>query len=106
MKYRLEKIQADVIFTLEGAAYTLRSHPYEPCLYIYKNDEMIKILHNAFEVDDLVGTFEAGGTVKGPDGRCHDLASFCRVLAAAISDSRYEMNWTFAARLAESSGLD
>lgn len=101
MNYSLENIEDKVIFTYAGKAYELRSHPYEPCLYICENDEMIKILHNAFEAYDLVSRFEDGETLTGPDGKVYDEDSFCKVLVAAISDSRYEMNWTFADRLAE-----
>ncbi|MBQ0018458.1 MAG: hypothetical protein KBS63_04490 [Clostridiales bacterium] len=101
MNYSLENIGDKVIFTYEGKTYELRSHPYEPCLYIYENDEMIKILHNAFEAYDLVSGFEAGEMLTGPDGKKYDEYSFCKVLSAAIRDSRYEMNWTFADRLAE-----
>lgn len=101
MDYKLENREERVIYVCDEKEYELRSHPYEPCLYIYKNDEMIKILHNAFEVYDLVEIFEAGETVTGPDSKTFDQESFCKVLSASISDSRYEMNWTFAARLAE-----
>lgn len=100
MNYKLENINDDVIFTLEEDEYELRSHPYEPCLYIYKNGEMIKILHNAFEVCGLAETLEAGETISAPDSKRYDKESFCRVLVAALSDNRYEMNWTFAAKLA------
>lgn len=99
--YGLENIGNKVIFTCKGKEYELRSHPYEPCLYIYSKNEMIKILHNAFEVYDLVDRFEAGETEIGPDGSEYDKESFCKVLAAALNDERYEMNWTFAAKLAD-----
>ena len=87
-----------IIFSHADGEYELRSHPYEPCLYIYKDDEMIKILHNAFEVYDLPSIFNSHGTVRAIDGRDFDRDAFCKVLVAAINDERYEMNWTFAAR--------
>ena len=99
MKYSLDNIDDKVIFTYEGKEYELRSHPYEPCLYIYENDEMIKILHNAFEVYNLVERFESGETEIGPDGTEYDKEAFCKVLAAALGDERYEMNWTFAGQM-------
>ena len=88
-----------IIFSHTDGEYELRSHPYEPCLYIYKGDEMIKILHNAFEVYNLPSIFDSHGTVRAIDGRDYDREAFCKVLVAAINDERYEMNWTFAARL-------
>ncbi len=99
MNYSLENIGDKVIFTYEGKEYELGSHPYEPCLYIYQNDEMIKILRNSFEVYDLVERFEAGETLIAPDSSEYDKDLFCKVLAAALNDERYEMNWTFVAKL-------
>lgn len=88
-----------IIFSHTDCEYELRSHPYEPCLYIYKDDAMIKVLHNAFDVYELPAIFAAGETVMAIDGRDFDEEAFCGVLAAAINDTRYEMDWTFAARL-------
>lgn len=102
MKYRLENINNRVMFALEDEVYELRSHPYEPCLYICKDDETVKILHNAFDAKDLMKAFENGETVTAPDGKEYDRDTFCRVLAAALKDDHYEMNWTFAAKLTDS----
>lgn len=101
MSGKIENIDGKIIFSHTDGEYELRSHPYEPCLYIYKDDEMIKILHNAFEVYDLPSIFDSCGTVRAIDGRDFDRDAFCKVLLAAINDRRHEMNWTFAARLAE-----
>lgn len=99
MSYKLKRMDNKVIFTLEDEEYRLSSHPYEPCLYIYKNDEMIKIIHNAFDVDDLIEMFEASETVVAADSEQFDEEAFCKVLDVAINDEHYEMNWTFAAKL-------
>ena len=97
--YELENIGGKVIFTCDAKEYELKSHPYEPCLYLYRNNEMVKILHNAFEVYDLVKKFESGETVSAPDSKQYDKEDFCKVLSAALCNERYEMNWTFAAKL-------
>ena len=101
MSGKIEKVSGKIIFFHADGEYELRSHPYEPCLYIYKDDELIKILHNAFEVYDLPSIFDSYGTVRAIDGRDFDRDAFCKVLAAAINDDRYDMNWTFAAGLVE-----
>jgi len=101
MRGEIENINGKIIFSYTDGEYELRSHPYEPCLYIYKDGEMIKILHNAFEVYDLPSIFDSNGTVRAIDGRDFDRDAFCKVLVAAINDARYEMNWTFAAKLVE-----
>lgn len=62
---------------------------------------MNKVLHNAFDVYELPSLFESGETVRAINGIDFDEKAFCRVLVAAINDKRYEMDWTFAARLAK-----
>ena len=101
MNGKIEDRNGKIIFSHTDGEYELQSHPFEPCLYIYKDDEMIKILHNAFEVYDLPSIFDSNGTVRAIDGRDFDRDAFCKVLVSAINNARYEMNWTFAARLVE-----
>lgn len=101
MSGNIKNINGKIIFSYTDGEYELRSHPYEPCLYIYNDDEMIKILHNAFEVYGLPSIFDSNETVRAIDGKDFDMDAFCKVLIAAINDKRYEMNWTFAARLIE-----
>lgn len=101
MSGKIEYINGKIIFSHTYGEYKLSSHPYEPCLYIYKDDEMIKVLHNAFDVYELPSIFDAGKTVRAIDGSDFDEEAFCKVLIAAINDKRYEMDWTFAARLVE-----
>ena len=99
MSEKIENINGKIIFSHTDCEYELRSHPYEPCLYIYKDDEMIKVIHNAFDVYELPSIFEAGETVRAINGKDFDEEAFCRVLIAAIHDSHYEMDWPFAAGL-------
>ena len=99
MSGKIENINGKVIFSYTDGEYELRSHPYEPCLYIYKNEEMVKILHNAFEVYELPDIFGSNGTVRAIDSRDFDEDAFCKVLVAAINDEHCEMNWTFAANM-------
>lgn len=101
MGKKIKNVNEKIIFSHAYGEYELRSHPYEPCLYIYKDDEMIKVLHNAFDVYELPSIFDAGETVRAIDGSDFDEEAFCKVLLAAINDKRYEMDWPFAARLVE-----
>lgn len=99
MSGKITNKNGEIIFSHTDGDYVLRSHPYEPCLYIYRGDELIKVLHNAFEVNELPSIFESGETVRAIDGRNFDEEAFSRVLTAAIIDRRYEMDWPFAAGL-------
>lgn len=57
-----------IIFLHIDCEYELRSHPYESCLYICKDDKIIKVLHNAFDVYELPSIFDAGETVRAING--------------------------------------
>lgn len=99
MDHKITNKNGKIIFSHTDYEYELRSQPYEPCLYIYKDDKMIKVLRNAFDVYDLPEIFDANETVKAIDGQVFDEEAFCKVLIAAINDKRYEMDWPFASRL-------
>lgn len=38
----------EVTYTYKNETYQLYSHPYEPCLYLYRRDELVCTLHNAY----------------------------------------------------------
>lgn len=96
---RIYKENNDVIFDSDYGKYTLTSHPYEPCLYINQDGEIIKIIHNAFEAQDLSESFASGHCVLAPDGMDYDEESFCKALEAALEYEKNECNFTFAAEL-------
>ncbi len=54
----------EVTYTYKNETYQLYSHPYEPCLYLYRGDELVCALHNAYNPEQLVKAFSAGKTVK------------------------------------------
>ena len=95
----IKNINGKIIFFHIDCEYELRSHPFEPCLYIYRDEEIIKVIHNAFDVYELPSIFEAGETVRAINGKDFDEVAFYKVLIAAINDVRYEMDWPFAAGL-------
>lgn len=101
---RLFRRDEDVVFQYGNAEYTLGSHPYEPCLYIKKDGRTLRTLHNAFDAYELPERFAAGEILTGIDGRKYDSDAFCKVLAAAIDSDRSEMDFPFAAGLAETAG--
>ena len=53
-----------VTYTYKNEIYQLYSHPYEPCLYLYRGDELVCALHNAYNPEQLVNAFSAGKTIK------------------------------------------
>lgn len=95
----LKRAGRKVLFAYNGVDYELTDQPYEPCIYIKRDGEIFRTLHNAFTADDLPEWFAEGKTLKAIDGRVFDQKAFCKVLAAAIDSDRTEMDFTFAADL-------
>ena len=62
----------EVTYTYKNEIYQLYSHPYEPCLYLYRGDELVCALHNAYNPEHLVKAFSAGETVKTNYGKDYD----------------------------------
>lgn len=96
----LKRGDNDVVFLFNETEYTLGSHPYEPCLYIKKDGEIIRTLHNAFDAYELPEKFARKETLSGIDGKEYDEQSFLRVLVTALACKRAEMDFTYAAVLA------
>lgn len=95
----------EVTYTYKNDTYQLYSHPYEPCLYLYRGEELVCALHNAYNPEQLVKAFSAGETVKTNYGKDYDKeldeAGFCRVLAAALESGRDDMDFFDATKLAK-----
>ena len=95
----------EVTYTYNNETYRLSSHPYEPCLYLYKGDKLVCTLNNAYNPEQLVKAFTAGETVKTNYGKDYDKeydeAGFCRVLAAALDSGLDNMDFFYAAKLAK-----
>lgn len=95
----------EVTYTYEGETYRLSSNIYEPCLFIWKADELVCTLHNAYTTEQLVKAFTAGKTIKTNYGTDYDQefdeAGFRRVLAAALDSGRENMDLFYAAKLAK-----
>ena len=95
----------EVTYTYKNEIYRLSSHPYEPCLFLYRGDELVCVLHNAYNPEHLVKAFSAGETVKTNYGKDNDKEydekGFCKVLAAALDSGRGDMDFFYAAKLAK-----
>ncbi len=99
----------EVTYTYKNEIYQLYSHPYEPCLYLYRGDELVCALHNAYNPEQLVNAFSAAKTVKTNYGKDYDKefdeAGFCSVLAAALDSGLGDMDLFYAAKLAKKRSL-
>ena len=85
----------------KGSCYTLCSNRYGPCLYMYDGEECVRTLYMAFTADKLVKAFSDGLKVFAADGREYDESAFCGVLSAALEYKWDQIDFTYAAKLAE-----
>ena len=90
-------------YKYKGRTFELTDHPYEPCLYISGAEKIICTLHTAFTTRELIAAFSKGESVKAINWKDYDEKAFCRVLAAALDSWREQLDYTYAAKLAEKS---
>lgn len=88
-----------VWYQYKETEYELTDQPYEPCLYIKKDEKILHALHNAFSTEDLPQRFAQGEILHGIDGKDYDYETFCKVLAKTIESQRSDMDFPYAARL-------
>ena len=95
----------EVTYTYKGETYRMSSHPYEPCLYLWRDGVRVCTLHNAYNPEDIAKAFTAGKTVKTNYGKDYDKefdeVGFCKVLSAAIDCKYDDMDFFYAAKLAK-----
>ena len=98
-KYGLLKRKDDeIVFLYNDIEYVLGSNPNEPCIYIKKDGEIFRTLHNGFDVYDLPEYFAKGNTLE-LGNLVFDREGFCKVLAAAIDSDKTEMDFDYAAKI-------
>ena len=90
-------------YKYKGRTFELTDHPYEPCLYISGAEKIICTLHTAFTTRKLIAAFSKGESVKAINWKDYDEKAFCKVLAAALDSGRDQLDYTYAAKLAEKS---
>ncbi|MBO4476589.1 MAG: hypothetical protein J5737_07715 [Bacteroidales bacterium] len=82
-RYTLGKEDGLPYIIINGSRYRLTCHPYEPCLYITDELEVLTAVHNAFDPDSVLREFAGGRTVTSITGREYDAADFCRMVEYA-----------------------
>ena len=94
----LDITENSIGYQYKGIRYELAYHPYEPCLYLMKEEEYAITLHNAFTTEEIRKVFSEEGSLRAIDGTFYDEKEFCKVLATAI-DRKYEnVDFTYAAK--------
>ena len=72
------------LYLWEGTfAYKIGSHPYEPCTYLLRDEEICTTIHNAFDQREIYNLAKRGGSLRSVTGNAYDLPRLCRLLAFA-----------------------
>ena len=66
--------------------YRLESHPYEPCAYLYRGEDLFAVIHNAFTTETIGSLATNGGTISAVTGSRYDIGRVCRLLAYAAEN--------------------
>jgi hypothetical protein len=90
--YALLLYKDDLVFQIDGEEYNLSSQPYEPCLYISKDDKIIRIIHNSFTTDEIISSIEDGLKISAITGTLFDTHMICELLSFTINNSFYEVD--------------
>ena len=68
---------------ISGKKYKLACHPYEPCLYITDEDEILTAVHNSFDPSSVLQAFSNGELITSITGREYDAKDFCLLVEYA-----------------------
>ncbi len=82
-------------FIYNKATYHLTSQPYEPCLYISKEDKIIRIIHNSFTIDEIISIAQGELCITAITGKKYDINDVCSVLTYAIDNDIYETDLSY-----------
>ncbi|WP_406042239.1 hypothetical protein [Succinimonas sp.] len=94
---------AELTYSYKGITYKLTSYPYEPCMYLKRDDSLICVLHNAFTTYYIAETFSSGKKAKIYRWE-YDEKEFCQILATVLESGRSDLDFTYAAKLWQEGG--
>ena len=89
---------AELTYSYKGITYKLTSYPYEPCMYLKRDDSLICVLHNAFTTYYIAEKFSAGKKAQIYRWE-YDEKEFCQILATVLESGRSDLDFTYAAKL-------
>lgn len=74
--------------------FTLSCQPFEPCMYIQSEGELLNIIHNSFDPEWVVNCFAEGDTFTSITGREYTPRDFCELIDFA-STSCYDTDISY-----------
>ncbi len=75
----------DLLFNNKHNKYYLESYPYEPCLYMKLDSKIVIIIHNSFNVFEIVDVAKNNKKIKAITGKEYDIKGICDLLLCAIN---------------------
>lgn len=75
----------DLIFDDKHDKYYLDSYPYEPCLYMKLDNKIVIIIHNSFNIYEIVDVAKNNKKIKAITGKEYDIKGICELLLCTIN---------------------
>lgn len=73
-----------MVLVSNGMDYLLSSHPYEPCLYVKIEDQLVAIIHHFLTVDEMEYLAKSQGKMRMITGKEYDISKVCQLILCAI----------------------
>ena len=95
----------DLVLVVDDKAYQLSSHPYEPCLYIKFDNKIITIIHNSFDVLEIIQLAKENGVMRAITGEEYDIKRICKLLVYAVNNNIFESDIGYLEKRLAKDGL-
>ncbi len=85
----------NVFFVENNNKYSVTCHPYEPCIYLKKDDKIVAIIHNSFTTEEIIGVSRGEYKVTAVSGKEYDLDGITNLFSCVINNSIYEADISY-----------
>ena len=84
-----------LFFIYNNTTYQLTSHPFEPCLYVSQEEKIVRMIHNAFTIEEMMDVARGEYQITSVTGKKYDIESICEVLSGALELDSYETDLSY-----------
>lgn len=85
----------DVFFIENDSIYYITSHPYEPCIYIKKEDKIVAIIHNSFTTCEIIDVSRGKYKITAISGKEYDIEEISNLFSYVLNNNLYEADISY-----------
>lgn len=86
---------SELIFNDNNNMYHMSSYSYEPCLYIKLDNKIAVIIHNSFNIFEIVDVARNNNKIKAITGKEYDIKGICQLLVCAIESKVFDTDISY-----------